>query len=517
MFAEAGTTPEFNLFLRELKERDPLALAMIRVYIYTERGQFTLAVREGARVLPRVSGNPYLRWRLFIALGTAYRGMGKMNLGETYFQRALEMANLMGDREAISWTKFQIYTTRFFGAEYEQAHRGFVNYRRDPEAWKPHRADFFIGIYALLKGQPAEAIKTLDCFLEAEEKGPFWLGGLEAKALTLRIMGRFSDAMNAFLESTKGYIDYGAAYASLPIAKALELSRLAGLEPPPQKLIKKALSIGKRGSWGEQAAAQEIEALIVEDDAVAAEGIYEAARSYMRGCQNIEAFLSGLTAAFLGWRTESEVFPKALNLISPLIPLHLGFRNDPLLGDFLHGAELFLRETLGTPTEKRGIRAYLIGGLRVFIEEKEIRVEKWHNNKAIRAFLYLLLSSSHRMAHDHLFYLLWPRKSYNNKSRFLLYTAIDMIRRRLGKREFLTKKRDFYQLEDVWTDLGEIEDLIRRADATPDPAEKEELLSRARELAKGDLLPEFPYDRHVDEYRQYYKRLKERLFGNPSP
>ncbi|MEO0192254.1 MAG: hypothetical protein ABIM46_05685, partial [candidate division WOR-3 bacterium] len=61
---------------------------------------------------------------------------------------------------------------------------------------------------------------------------------------------------------------------------------------------------------------------------------------------------------------------------------------------------------------------------------------------------------------------------------------------------------------------GELENLMRLADATRDPAEKEELLARARELAKGELLPEFPYDRHIDEYRQYYNRLRKRLFGD---
>ncbi len=172
---------------------------------------------------------------------------------------------------------------------------------------------------------------------------------------------------------------------------------------------------------------------------------------------------------------------------------------------------MFLKETTGSSGNKSGIRAYLIGRFKVFVDGKEIGLVRWHNNKAIRAFVYLLLSPSHRMAHDHLFYLLWPRRSYNNKSRFLLYTAMDTIRRQLGKKEFLTKKMDFYQLEDTWTDLGEIENLLRLADATRDPTEREEYLARARELANGDLLPEFPYDRHIDEYRYHYERLRKRL------
>ncbi|MEO0191881.1 MAG: hypothetical protein ABIM46_03765, partial [candidate division WOR-3 bacterium] len=67
------------------------------------------------------------------------------------------------------------------------------------------------------------------------------------------------------------------------------------------------------------------------------------------------------------------------------------------------------------------------------------------------------------------------------------------------------------QLEDVWTDLGELENLMRLADAVRDPAERKEYLVKARNLAKGDLLPEFLYDKHIDEYRYYYNRLRNRL------
>ncbi len=90
---------------------------------------------------------------------------------------------------------------------------------------------------------------------------------------------------------------------------------------------------------------------------------------------------------------------------------------------------------------------------------------------------------------------------------------MNTIRKNLSRRELLTKKHDFYQLEEVWTDLDELENLLRLANAARDPAEKEEFLARAKELAKGELLPEFPYDRHIDEYRQYYGRLRKRLFG----
>lgn len=146
------------------------------------------------------------------------------------------------------------------------------------------------------------------------------------------------------------------------------------------------------------------------------------------------------------------------------------------------------------------------------MDGRDIRPLEWRSKRAARAFVYLLLSPKHRIPRDHLFYLLWPRKTYIRKNATLLYKAVYIVRENLGDSRLLTTKHDFYQLEgDVWTDLGEFEDLLRRADATIDPAEKKELLARARDLAKGELLPEFPYDRYIDEYRQHYERLRRKL------
>jgi len=36
----------------------------------------------------------------------------------------------------------------------------------------------------------------------------------------------------------------------------------------------------------------------------------------------------------------------------------------------------------------------------------------------------------------------------------------------------------------------------------------------ARKLARGELLPEFPYDCYIDEHRQYYDRLRKGGSGN---
>ncbi|MEO0248636.1 MAG: hypothetical protein ABIN58_03630, partial [candidate division WOR-3 bacterium] len=250
----------------------------------------------------------------------------------------------------------------------------------------------------------------------------------------------------------------------------------------------------------------------IEDDKECAGALFAAAQSYRRANQPMEACLAGLHSAYLAWETSSPVFPDVLKFLAPLLPLHPGFKKDPILGDFATRIEpLLATETVSD--ESRGIRAYLIGELRVFVNGERLSLKGWRNNKAILALVYLLLSSQHRIPRDHLFYLLWPRRSYHSESnRVLFYKAIYLIRRNLKNPHLLTKHGDFYQLEDTWTDLGEIENLLRLADATRDPAERNEYLARARNLARGELLPEFPYDRYIDEYRQYYERLRKRVF-----
>ena len=50
------------------------------------------------------------------------------------------------------------------------------------------------------------------------------------------------------------------------------------------------------------------------------------------------------------------------------------------------------------------------------VDGNEITLSGWRRNKAIKVLLYLLLSPHHRIPTDHLFYLLWPRRSYNKKA-----------------------------------------------------------------------------------------------------
>lgn len=184
-------------------------------------------------------------------------------------------------------------------------------------------------------GKPEIALKRLEFLSEPNVDRHLWCGGMEFKGLALRLLNRLEEARDCFLRSAEAFVDFGSAYSAFPCAKALELVRLAGLEIPSEKLIIKCLALTRKGSWGERAAAQEIEAFLEEDEIGVSEGLYSAAESYLRANQPVETCLTGLTAAFYAWKTNSPVFPLALKIISPQVPLHPGFRRDPILGDFL--------------------------------------------------------------------------------------------------------------------------------------------------------------------------------------
>ncbi|MEO0145318.1 MAG: hypothetical protein ABIM19_00595, partial [candidate division WOR-3 bacterium] len=458
--------------------------------------------------------SPWVKGYLLMLLGVNYGNMGELGKSVNCFQQALGIAEFLLDRDTALQAKVYLAASHIFNSEYRVAYRLLSSILKDLHKSSPlfYTCYYYFGICALATGNLEKVAKAYEVYLESQKDNIRRAYFLEIMAFVLRIRGKLAEAMETFVNSAKEHVEHGSAYSVYPIAKALELSRLAGFEPVPRELLKKALDLARRGGLGEQAAAEEIDALLKDDDSEAAEMLYDAANDYLRAHQNIEALFSGLTAACLAWKTDSPVFTKALKLIASLIPLHPGLRKDPLLGDFMSEVEPFLRKALRHGQDKDGIKAYLIGELRVMVDGKEVNLRGWRNNKAIKGLIYLLLSSKHRIPSDHLFYLLWPRRALNERTRYYLYNAIAAIRRNLGRPELLVKKRDFYQLEgDVWTDLGELENLIRLADATRDPAEREEYLAKSKELARGDLLPEFPYDKHIEEYRYYYERIRQRL------
>ncbi|MEO0141350.1 MAG: hypothetical protein ABIM88_07395, partial [candidate division WOR-3 bacterium] len=447
-------------------------------------------------------------------MGMAYKMIGEMERAENCFLRLLEFSEIIqNNKQIVLRARLNLFYISFAKLRHTELYHELQEFLKEkgyPDAL------YLLTTLDVIQGKLKRALRALNSLLvESGERKFFRMGILETKGLGERILGNCEEAMKNYLESIRGFLDFGAAYSVFPCAKAINLSRFSGLKPPSKDIVKRCLSLAKGGSWGEQAAADEIRALQLEDENEAAVRLFEAAKNYYRAYQPIEAFLAGLTSAFLAWRSDSPIFPLVLKFLSPLAPLHPGFKQDPFLGEFFQQIEPLITQS-AKKEEWSGIKAYLIGETRVFVDGKEITLRAWHNNQAIRALVYLLLSPRHRIPLDHLFYLLWPRRKYNEKSRSLLYTAIKLVREHLGRRELLTKKGDFYQLEEVWTDVEEIENLMRLADVTREPAEKEEYLARARELASGELLPEFPYDRYIEEYRQYYERLRKRVFGEVS-
>ena len=510
IFAAEGLSPHLTAFLEDLK-RDPLAFSLAHIAISVAKNEGVLVIKKAHRLLPKIEKDPESTLYLFRLMGAAYKQMGELDIASAYFIKAIEFAEQIGDQDGMIRAGIWLCYIRFQKAEYELFRSDIARYSSKVLTGM-HLIDlpYGLALYEMIGGSIEKAIQTSDSLLDNDGLGISRYAIKELKAFCLRLKGKLPEAVRLLTESAEGYLEFGSAYAAFPVAKALEIFRLAGFEPPSKTLIRKAITLARKGSWGEQAAAQEAEALLIGDDADAAEGLLDAASNYIKAYQNIEALFSGLTAAYLAWRADSPVFARSLKLIGHLIPLHPNFKKDPILGEFISIVEPLVAGVSNT-NENKGIRAFLIGKLRVSVNGKEINPLEWRSQKAAMLLIYLLLSSKHRIAADHLFYLLWPKKRYNKKNRELLYQAVSFARKSLGDKDLITHKHDFYQLEDVWTDLGELENLIYRADATHDQKERDELLDKARELARNELLPEILDDHYIDEHRQYYERLRKRV------
>ncbi|MGB9589648.1 MAG: hypothetical protein ACP5QG_04875 [candidate division WOR-3 bacterium] len=509
----AGQNEEFQSYMEKLRNEDSLAFSLTEVWLAVCKAEASRALRVGRRLLPAVSDNPDLAPLLFRWIGMSYRMMGELGAAENYYLRAMEMAERTGDKKSVSEARLNLLYSRFFRSDYELLYGELKEFLRTEE--NNHSASYLMATMEIIRGRPDRGVNILDRLLESVVGKHFTLSIKEMKGLALRMLGRPKEALETLLDTACGFADLGSAYAVFPCAKALEISRLGGQDPPPSNLVKRCLALSRKGGWGERAAAEEVSALLLEGQG-AARGLLSAARGYRKVYQNMEAFMSGVMAALLGWRIDSQVFPEAMKFLGDMIPFYPGFKNDPLVGDFISGMELFLSRERDSGQQK-GIRAYLIGEFRVVVDGREIPLWGWRRNKALRAFVYLLLSPNHRIPKDHLFYLLWPRERFNPRTREWLYTALVTVRKNLGRPGLLTRKYDHYQLEEVWTDFKELENLIYRAEATQDQKERAELLDRARDLARQELLPEIIDDQYIDEHRQYYERLRRRVLGDKKP
>ncbi len=506
---KAGKADELAKYMEDLREHDPLAFKVLELSVMAFQFRSPEVVRKGQGLLSSLANRPDLLPNLFNTLGIAYSMMGEIETAENYHLRDLEASEAIGDREGVFRARLNLLYTRLCRGEYESLYREITATLRKGEFRDDYYLRYQLALLGVIRGKPDEVLSTLENLKHSEDKRFYYFGSIEIKGLALRLRGKLNEALACYEESADGFVRLGAACAAFPCAKALEVSRLAGLPQPSRGLISSCLRLGRKGSWGEQAAALAIQALLTRDDASAAKMLLEAAEGYRRSYHLLEAFASGLMAAKLAWQSEEPVFVKVLRFLAPLVPIYPAFKKDPLLGKFLMDIYPLLAQD-SVHANEHSIRAYLIGEMRLLVDGREIPFREWRRKKAVKALVYLLLTPKHRLPQDHLFYLLWPRRRYDKKSRDGLYSAIYTIRKNIGRPDLLTRRHDFYQLEDVWTDLDELEALVRRAEASIDATEREELLCRARELTRDELLPEIIDDHYVDEYRQYYNRLREK-------
>jgi tetratricopeptide (TPR) repeat protein len=495
-------------FLEETKKEDPVASAVLEVFLLGMRREPERAIKIGLRIIPKLEGDLETSYFLFNELGKAYRDLGRLELAEEYFQRTVEIGELIGKPNLIYPAYTTLYFNKFFREDFTTLYQEMKAYlKRVPRRFKP-RALYLFAILKLILGKPSDALRILNDPVHLSQGNQIHnLAVKEIKGLAMRLMGLLEESARCLAESAAGFLELGSSYAAFPLSKALCIQKFAGISVLPEGLIEGCLSISRRGDEATLAAAKESEAYLLPEERSVPEALLGCAKAYYIAFQPLEGFLSGSTALLLAWRTRSGAFAEIANFLSPHVPRYPGFKNDPIIGDFLARAEPLVSPSLKAPR----IRANLIGKFSISVDGVPRSPETIRNRKALTLLVYLLLAPKHRMAQDQIFSLLWPRARPAKSGMNRLYVNIYQLRRFLGDAALLTKRGELYQLEDVWTDLGELESLLKSADTSQNPAEKEELVSRARQLAQGELLPEFPYDKHIEEYRGYYNRLRNRL------
>lgn len=505
---------ELEGYLKTLENEDPMVAGLLEIWIAIYKSQAPVAIDRARDLLPMVLKDTEAQVVLYRALGMAYRMVGDTDTSDNYLIKLHGASVKAGDRENEFQARLLAFYNKFFRAEYDSLYTELQRFVREPDIIDNQKPLYLLAGIEIIRGEPETALEIMETLAEIEENDVSRYGTVELKGLANRMLGDFGKAIDLYLESARGLADFGSAYSAFPCAKALEICRLAGREKPPPDLMERCIELSRNGSWGETAAGQEVLALLKEDDGEVARGLLESATNYHRAHQPVEAFTSGLSSALLAWKSGSPVFMDAMRFTAPLIPLHRGFRKDPLLGEFLARVQ-----PLSGYTERdkgTGIRANLVGIFRLSVDGKEIPFSPWSKSNPARALVYLLLSPTHRVARDHLFYLLWPRSRYTEEKSAILEGVISELRERLGRPGLLTSGPDYYQLEETRTDLSELDELVRLAEATEDLIEKEDLLRRSKEMAQGELLPDITDDPNVDEYRTYYERLRKKTLGRHS-
>ncbi len=499
-----GKPQEFFAFLEKLKDKDPLAHSVLELAVYVLRHEPERAIRKGTRLISKISDKQEVLAYLFVWLGRAYRLAGELEAAENYFLKAINSARAAGDSVAADEARMGLMFNLFLKARYDELHReaeSFLKGKRELPVL------YLEGTCWLIKGKPWKAAKIFNALLEElTPEGEFWASVLEMRGLARRLTEDLQGAADDFLLSAQTFLKLGSRYAAYPLAKALEINLFIKQTFPESGLIEKCLRVARGGTLGEQAAACEIEGLLKRD----IQKVLKASDGFLKAFQHMEALLAAGAAAKLSWEAEIPGLARALKIAGELVASHPGFYADPLFGKFFKAAkELAEPYRWSAPA---GILATLLGRLRVWVRGREIQTQSWGNRKALLVLVYLLLAPNHRLREAHLMDLLWPDKP-PGKAKNSLHVAVSVLRKRLGDASLLSRVGDYYQLEgDVKTDLARIEALVREAEASLDPKVAAENLKEAAKLCRDELLPEFAGDPFVEQYREYYQRLRNKVF-----
>ncbi|MEO0140429.1 MAG: hypothetical protein ABIM88_02635 [candidate division WOR-3 bacterium] len=500
----SGDTSAFERFLEEMRNRDPLAYRVFEARLETYGFRPVSAIKKAVRLLTKVNDEPELAEFLFRTLGTAYRYLAELDIAKTYFLRSKEIGEAIGNQRIVDASILDMAVIDFMKMDYKSFYDVASVYSTRDLGAMSRRLKFYLGIYETMIGDTKRALEIFREAMESLGQHPDRIGVMEMMGLSYRISGNLSKSLRMLEESCVCALDRNSSYAIYPLSKALEITRLSGLSLSNPNIIRRTILNTPR-EQNTLPAIMESEALL-NNGGDSAERLLEAARLYLSIYQNTEALFCALTGAVIAWREDSPVFTKLVRLSGPLIQLHPNIRKDPLLKDICAVVDTLNKND--NSAEMKGLKAQLIGSFKVWLDGKEMPLQSLGRRSSLLALVYLLLNPKHRIPADHLFHLLWPKRNYDKRGRVNLYVTINSIRKALS-RDIIAKRGDFYCLQDVRTDLEELEEVVRLLSAARDESERVKLFERARELSRDDLLPEFPYDPYIDEYRQYYRRLRE--------
>ncbi len=496
----------FRAFLREIRDKDPIAHRLLEAWSLVLQHRPLEAIRKAAKLVPELSDQPVFLERALKILGLAHKDMGDVEVAENYFLKEKDiLGRVLGkDTKDVDINLILLYMSKAEFKRILEEVPKLLEGETDETARMHLR--FALALAHLTQGDPERALRLTKELAEESHKVDFYnaLGIWELLGIVERQLGNFERAEEAFLRGLEIAIERKVSYAPFICAKLGEMGKL-----PERAVVQKCVRLGKRGGKGEAAAIREIQALLEDEPAERALGFYEAGKGYFEAWQPYEGFYTTL----LGLREAKEAkvdegFWEALERVRAYAGVFRNMRDDPIVGEMFRAVEPLAK--MGKGEEGVLLKAQLIGGLRLWVKGREVEPKRWRNQKALKLLVYLLLAPQHRLPRDYLAYLLWPKERYSERVRNRLRVAASYIRKALGVPEVIVRSGGSYELRGVKSDLDELRELTKGNSLGQKEAR------RLAELLEGELLPEFKYDRYVDEYRRYHEALRERFRGSPA-